>query len=157
MTTQGMFPVTIQASPEAVWRWVGDLSRHPDWSPKPYTVECVSGEPNQVGSRYRSVGWIPGDKDHGNDVEIIEVVPAARLVLRAVDAQGSFENTYTLTPVDGGTEVTFTLVFPPMTGMSALLVPVLFPLVGKADIRKRMGLLEGKVEGSAAEVTGASG
>jgi hypothetical protein len=31
--------------------------------------------------------------------------------------------------------------------MNALLVPVLFPLVGKADIRKRMQLLKVKAEG----------
>ena len=31
----------------------------------------------------------------------------------------------------------------------AVMVTVLFPLVGKADIRKRMGLLKAKVEASA--------
>jgi uncharacterized protein YndB with AHSA1/START domain len=150
MTTQGVFPIMITASPETVWRWVGDLARHPEWSPRPYTVECVSGEPNQLGSRYHSVGWIPGDKNHPNDVEITEVVRYSKLVLRAEDPQGAFENTYRLEPVAGGTNVTFTLVFPPMTGMSALLVPVLFPLVGKADIRARMGLLKAKVESDSA-------
>ena len=146
MTTNGVFPVTIHATPEHVWQWVGDLSRHPEWSPRHYTVECVGGEPNQVGSRYRSIGWIPGDKVHPNDVEILEVVPSSRLVLRADDKQGSFMNTYALHAVNGGTEVTFTMVFPKMTGVNALLVPVLFPLVGKADIRKRMGLLKARAE-----------
>lgn len=148
MTTQGVFPITLQATPDEVWRWGGDLAQHPEWSPHPYTVERVSGEANQVGSRYRSVGWVPGDMNHPNDVEITEVVQGSRLVLRADDAQGSFMNTYTLTPVDGGTEVTFTLAFPPMTAMTAVLVPVLFPLVGKADIRKRMTPLKSKVESS---------
>jgi uncharacterized protein YndB with AHSA1/START domain len=146
MTTQGAFPITIEATPEAVWAWVGDLSRHPDWSPHEYSVACVSGEANQVGSRYRSVGWIPGDKNHSNDVEITEVVPHSRLVLRADDTQGAFMNTYTLTPVGASTEVTYTLVFPTMTGLNAIMVPILFPLVGKADIRKRMSLLKAKVE-----------
>jgi hypothetical protein len=59
---------------------------------------------------------------------------------------GIFENTYDLRSTGGNTEVTFRIVFPPMKGMSAILVPVLFPLVGKADIRKRMGLLKAKVE-----------
>jgi hypothetical protein len=39
-------------------------------------------------------------------------------------------------------------VFPEMTGMSAVLVPVLFPLVGKPDIRKRMAMLKSAVEAS---------
>jgi uncharacterized protein YndB with AHSA1/START domain len=154
MTTQGVFPITIKATPDDVWTWVGDLSRHPRWSPRPYSVECVSGQPNEVGSRYRSVGWIPGDKNHPNDVEITEVVPASRLVLRADDAQGAFMNTYTLRPVDAGTEVEFTLVFPPMTGINAIMVPILFPLVGKADIRKRMVLLKELVESTTGEGPG---
>lgn len=146
MPTQGSFSVTIQAVPEVVWPWVGQLDKHAEWSPKPYLIELVSGEPNTVGSRYRSVGWIPGDKEHANDVEITEVVPQERFALRADEAQGSFQNTYTLRRLDDATEVTFRLVFPPMKGISAVLVPVLFPLVGKADIRKRMNLLKARVE-----------
>lgn len=149
MATHGTFPVTIAAPPEQVWQWVGRLEKHAEWSPKPYTVELVSGEPNAVGSRYRSVGWVPGDKHHKNEVEVTQLVPGQRLALRADDPQGAFENTYELRSVDGGTEVTYTLVFPPMKGVSAALVPILFPLVGKPDIRKRMGLLKQRVEAGA--------
>ena len=149
MTTRGVFPVTIQAPPETVWPWVGQLEKHVEWSTKPYKVEWVSGEPNAVGSRYRSVGWVPGDKNHVNEGEITESIPNELFVLRADDEQGPFENTYTLRPVSGGgTEVTFRLVFPQMKGIAALLVPVVFGTVGKADVRKRMNLLKAKVEAS---------
>ncbi len=60
MTTQGDFPVTIQATPSAVWPWISQLEKHAEWSTKPYRVEWISGDPDAVGSRYRSVGWIPG-------------------------------------------------------------------------------------------------
>lgn len=151
MTTQGRFPVTIKAPPEVVWPWVSQIERHSEWSPKPYRVELLSGEPDAVGSRYRSVGWIPGDKNHGNELEITEVVPNQRFVLRADDDQGAFRNTYTLQAGPGGaTDVMFEIVFPPLKGMAALMVPVLFPLVGKPDIRKRMNLLKAKVESASA-------
>ncbi|MGB8652765.1 MAG: SRPBCC family protein [Mycobacteriales bacterium] len=146
MTTSGTFTTTIQAPPDRVWTWIGHLDKHAEWSPKPYQVELVSGQPDAVGSRYRSVGWIPGDKHHHNDVEITEVVPAEHLVLRASEKLGTFRNTYELRPAGGGTEVTYRLEFPPLKGMSAVMVPVLFPLVGKRDIRKRMGLLKEKAE-----------
>lgn len=149
MTTQGTFTTTIAAPPAAVWPWIAQLEKHPDWSPKPYQVERTSGEPESVGSRYHSVGWVPGDKHHENDVLITDVIPQKRLALRAEDELGAFENTYALRPVDGGTEVTYHLVFPALKGMAAVMVPVLFPLVGKADIRKRMALLKEKVEASA--------
>ncbi len=149
MAVEGTFPITINATPEAVWPWIADLAKHGEWSPKPYRVELVSGETGKVGSRYRSAGWIPGDKDHANDVEITESVPHSRFALRADEQMGSFANTYDLTPVAGGTEVTYRLVFPKVGGVQGLMLPILFPLVGKPNIGKRMKLLKAKVEGTA--------
>ena len=149
MTTQGTFTVTVAATPEKVWPWVAQVEKHGAWSPKPYQVERVSGEADAVGSRYRSVGWVPGDKSHGNELEITEVVPEQRFALRADDPMGPFSNTYDLRAVPGGTEVTYHLQFPPMKGVAAVMVPVLFPLVGKRDIRKRMTMLKEKVEAGA--------
>ena len=82
------------------------------------------------------------------EVHLTEVVPCERFALSADDEQGSFTNTYDLRKTDEGTEVTYKLVFPPMKGVAKLVVPILFPLVGKADIRKRMKMLKMKVETS---------
>ena len=142
----GTFTKTIDAPPAAVWPWIGELEKHADWSPKTFKAELVSGEPGAVGSRYRSVGWVPGDKNHSNDVTIVEMVPEKRLELRSDDPQGSFKNAYTLRPVGAGTEVTYEIVFPEMKGMLKLMLPVLFPLIAKTDIRKRLDLLKQKVE-----------
>jgi uncharacterized protein YndB with AHSA1/START domain len=147
MTTQGTVTVTIAAPPERVWPWVADIAKHAEWSPKPYRVELVSGEPNAVGSHYRSVGWVPpSDDNHENDVEITQVLPMTRFALDATDSSGTFANTFDLRAVDAGTEVTFLIVFPKMRGMSAIMVPILFPLVGMSDIKKRMQLLKQRVE-----------
>ena len=147
MTTQATVSVTIQAAPDVVWPWVADITRHAEWSPKPYRVELVSGEPNAVGTRYRSVGWVPpNDGNHVNDVVITEVVPVSRFALDARDDSGTYVNTFDLRPVADGTEVTFHIVFPPMKGLSAVMVPLLFPIVAKPDFRKRLSLLKQKVE-----------
>ena len=147
--THGEFSVTIAASPETVWPWISQLDKHVEWSPKPYSIEWISGEPNAVGSKYRSVGWIPGDKNHVNEGEITEVIPNQRFALRADDKQGSFANTFVLKPSGDGTEVTFSLVFPEMKGVMAAMVPVAFAMMGKPDIRKRMAKLKAAVEASA--------
>ena len=111
------------------------------------TVSSWSGEPNTVGSHYRSVGWVPpNNKDHVNDVEITQVVPMSRFALAASDSSGTFVSTFDLKPVDGGTEVRFDIVFPSMKGIAAVMVPLLFPLVAKPDFRKRMQLLKQRVE-----------
>jgi uncharacterized protein YndB with AHSA1/START domain len=146
MTTQGTYTVTIDAPPEKVWPFIADVSRHSEWSPKPFSAELVSGETGKVGSRYRSKGWVPGEKEHANEVEIVESVPFERLALRSEDGLGEFSNSYTLRASGAGTEVSHTLVFPPLKGVTALMVPLAFPLVGKPDGRKRMKLLKAKVE-----------
>jgi uncharacterized protein YndB with AHSA1/START domain len=146
--TQGEFDVTVNAPIERVWPWVATLERHSEWSPRPYRMEWLSGEPNAVGSRYRSVGWVPGDKAHVNEGEVTERSEPGRFALRADDPQGAFENTFTLRPVDGGTHVTFRLVFPRMRVPIRWIAAVLFATTGSADIRKRMQLLKARVEAS---------
>ena len=145
--TGGTFTTRIQAPPATVWGLVADLDTHPSWSPKPYTIEWISGEPNQIGSRYRSVGWIPGDKKHMNEGEITERVEPTRFALKANDDGGWFIDEFDLKPVgDGATEVSFTLTFPKMKGLNAILAPIAFPLVGRSDINKRLNLLKEKAE-----------
>lgn len=147
MAAQDTLSTTIQAPVEAVWKWVADITAHSEWSPKPYRVELVSGDLNEVGSTYRSVGWVPpNDSDHVNDVEITEVVPMSRFALTATDSSGTYTSTFSLVPEGGGTKVTFHIAFPHMTGLNAVMVPLLFPIVAKPDFRKRLALLKQKVE-----------
>lgn len=147
MAVEATVGVHINAKPEVVWKWVADIERHADWSPKAYRVERLTGEPNAVGSTYRSVGWVPpNDANHANEVTITEVVPTTRFVLEARDENGTYRSEYDLTPVGGGTQVTFHIVFPEMKGIAAVMVPVLFPIVAKPDFRKRLALLKTRIE-----------
>jgi len=94
------------------------------------------------------VGWVPGDKHHVNDGEVVENRPQERFALLAQDKDGSYANTFTVEPHGQSTKVTFRLDFLKLKGMSALLVPLAFPLIGKKDIRARMRLLKARVEAS---------
>jgi uncharacterized protein YndB with AHSA1/START domain len=145
----GTFTTTIQAPPENVWALVADFGTHASWSPKDYSVEWTTGEPNQVGSTYHSVGWIPGNKHNQNDGEVTERIEPTRFAFDAKDAVGTFTNVWELRPVGDGTEVAFTLTFPKLHGMPAVAAPVLFPLTGKPDIRKRLAMLKLAVESHA--------
>ena len=147
--TSGSFTVGIDAQPEAVWPWVADLSKHADWSPEPYRIEWLEGEPNAVGSRFHSTGVIPGDQHHENEGEITENQPTTRFAFRSSDPQGEYAHTYTLTPNGGGTDVTHRVEFVKMRGLAAVLLPPVFALSGKPQGRKRMDVLKRKVEGSA--------
>ena len=147
--TSGSFTVTIDAKPEVVWPWVADLERHVDWSPKPYRIEWLEGEPNAVGSRFHSTGVIPGDKHHENEGRVTENQPHARFAIRSTDPQGEYAHTYTLMPNGEGTDVTHRLEFVEMHGLAAVLLPPIFALSGKRQSRERMEALKHKIESSA--------
>jgi uncharacterized protein YndB with AHSA1/START domain len=138
----------IDAPVEAVWPWIADITKHAQWSPKPFVAQLTSGENGAVGSTYSSVGHVPpADKNHKNEVEITQVVPHSKFVFRAHDENGYFINTFTLKPTGAGTEVTFQHDFPKMKGAGRILLPLLLPSVGKRDAMVRLGMLKKKAEG----------
>jgi uncharacterized protein YndB with AHSA1/START domain len=149
--TGGTFRTTIEAPIEDVWRVVSDFDGHASWSPKPFEIEWVSGEPGQVGSTFRSFGHAPGDKRNENNGEITERVERTTLAFRSKGKEGWFSNRFDLRAVDERhTDAAFTVEFPKMTGFYAVVVPLLSPILVYPDYRKRMKLLKERVEGEAA-------
>jgi len=137
----------INAPIDKVWPLISDITKHSKWSPKPYSVELISGINGAVGSKYRSIGFVPpAEKNHANDVEITEIVPNSKFVFNAYDANGTFKNTFKLDSVGQGTQVTFQHDFPKMKGVARVLLPILLPLTGKKDATIRLGLLKAKAE-----------
>ena len=51
---KGQVSETINASPEKVWEYVGDLARHTEWNHQPQKIELISGVPGSVGATYRT-------------------------------------------------------------------------------------------------------
>ena len=146
--TQILASQLINAPIDAVWPWVSDITKHPQWSPKPYSVELVSGVNGTVGSKYRSTGFVPpADKNHQNEVVLTEIMPKSKVVFTAHDDNGYFINSYKLETVGQGTLVTFQHDFPKMKGVARILVPILVPLTGKKEAMARLGLLKAKAEG----------
>ena len=76
--------VTIAQPPEQVFAYVTDVSKHAEWSAKPFRVEDLSG-PVTKGATFTSYGAIPGDKNHRNDVEVTEYEPPSRFALRSAE------------------------------------------------------------------------
>ena len=143
-----VWSVTIDAPPEKIWPYIGDLDRHDDWSPKPFAIEWIGGEPNAVGSRFRSKGELPQDKDHDMEGMVAVSDAPSKLVIDSHDETGEFVNTLTLTANGGKTTVTRTVEFPARKGAWVVLFPVLMPIVIKPAIQKGMNMLKTKVEAS---------
>ena len=146
MPATPVWTVTIDAPPEKVWPWVGDLGKHADWSPKPYRVEWVSGEPNALGSTFRSVGWIPIDKDHAMEGRVSANEPQKVFEVVTSNEKEEWVNRYELAASGGGTVVTKTMT--PLRGVRNVVYTVALAVYVRGAVQKGMNLLKAKVEGS---------
>jgi uncharacterized protein YndB with AHSA1/START domain len=139
--------VTVHRSPEVVFAYLTDMSRHGEWSPKPYRIEPVGGDgAATVGARFRSVGWIPGDKQHENDVEITRVDPPTRFGFTAYEKGQPFTHDFVLTPAAEGTRVERTVDSPEPTGFLRVVYPLVWALVIKPAVQKDLDSFRARCE-----------
>ena len=148
MADRNKWTVAINASPEQVWPWVGNLGKHADWSPKNYRVEWLSGEPNAVGSTFRSVGWLPQDKQHAMEGRVTASEPNKLFEVVSHDAKEEWTNRFDLASAGSQTTVTKTMTGPPLSGARKAMFSVIFALFVKGAVQKGMDMLKTKVEGS---------
>ena len=124
------FTVTINRPPDVVFDYIADISNHAEWSPKPYRVEGSAGT-LKTGDTFTSIGTIPGDKNHRNDVTVTECTAPSRLVLDAQEKDEHFINTFAVEADGSGTRLMRTIDAPQPT----FPLSVFFPLIAAAFIR----------------------
>lgn len=137
--------VTIAKPAEQVFDYLADVSRHGEWSPKPYRVENLSG-PVAVGTTFTSYGWIPGDKEHRNDVTVTTFDKPKKLVFSSAEKGEQFINTFTLTDNGGTTTVERDLDMPKPGGLTGLILPVAIATFVKPAVQKGMNQMKARVE-----------
>lgn len=140
--------VTTRRPVEEAFAYLSDLSRHPEWSPKAMRVEGPSG-PASAGARFTSYGWVPGDKEHRNEVEVTEADPPSRLVLVSREPGGEFVNTFELTPSGAGTTIRRVMDMPRPGGPMGLVFPLLVSLVAVPGVAKGMAKLQANLDAGA--------
>lgn len=96
--------VEVPGTPEDVFAYLADLSRHAEWSPTPLRIDPETPGPAAVGARYRGVGETRG-KEIASTVEVTEAVPPRRLAFIATSPSTTFRHELTVTPADGGSRV----------------------------------------------------
>ena len=139
------FSVSINRSPADVFAYLSDVSKHAEWSPKPYRTEGTSG-PVNVGDTFASIGAIPGDKNHRNEVTVTECSPPTRLVLDCREKDEHFVNTFELKPEGAGTLLTRTFDAPSPRFPLSLIFPLAMVAFIKPDVNKGLSNLKAKLE-----------
>ena len=142
--------VVVNRSPEEVFAYLSDFSKHADWSPTQLEVTPTSEGPTRVGSTFHTIGFLPPrDKHHENDVEVTALDPPRRLAFTAHDRGQEFKSAFTLTSVGGQTQVERVLDMPKPPGFAGVIFPLIQAMVVKPGVQKGMNLLKAKLEGGA--------
>lgn len=139
--------VDVDGTPEQVFGYLADVARHGEWSPKAMRIEGVEpGTPATVGRRFVSYGWVPGDAEHRNEVEVVAVEAPRTLTLESTDRGETFVNTFTVTSRGRGVRVERTADFPRPGGLVRLVFPLIMSALVKPDMTKGLKLLKANVE-----------
>jgi hypothetical protein len=129
------------ATAEALWPLVSDLTRHGEWSADPLTV-TATGE-----RTYESVATSKG-KEFRARIEVLESVEPSRFAFRATDESGTYEHVITLAADGAGTTITREIDATELSlGQKALFYAVL-PIVKKPNARKALEALAAKASAS---------
>ena len=137
--------IYVNRPPAVVFDYVSDVSKHAEWSPKPYRAEGTSG-PVDTGDTFTSIGTIPGDKNHRNEVTVTECSPPTRLVLDSVERGEHFVNTFELEPQGDGTLLTRSTDAPNPPFPLSLVFPLIMAAFIKPDVKKGLNNLKAKLE-----------
>src|SRR5580765_7947532 len=100
-----MAPITetidIARSPEDVFAYIDDLSRHGEWQGMIQEVHVETEGPTRVGTRAREKRQVPGGVREMT-YEITKHDPPRRASFRGIDGPVRVVGTVTVTPIDGG-------------------------------------------------------
>ena len=139
--------VYVDRPPAQVFAYVADVSRHAQWSPRPFRVaDLPPGGELVAGSTFTSYGHLPGRTDHRNEVRVLELAPPERLVLESVDASGTYRSTFVVAARGTGSTVLRELDLPRPGGVLGVTMPLFIRSVlgrdmstGLRDLATRLG------------------
>ena len=139
------FTTTIDRPPDVVFDYIADVSKHGEWSPKPLRIEGSSG-PVSAGDAFTSIGTMPYDKNHRNDVTVTECSRPQRLVLDAQEKGEHFLNIFELRAEGTGTRVTRTVDAPLPPFPMSMLFPLIMAAFIRPDVNKGLAKLKSNLE-----------
>jgi uncharacterized protein YndB with AHSA1/START domain len=125
--------IEIARSPEDVFAYVSDLSRHGEWQGQIVGVEVETEGPTRVGSRATDTRRVPGGK-RKITYEITEFDPPRKASFRGINGPVRVRGTLSTEPVGDGSRsrVTLQLDFEGH-GLGKLLLPLV-----RRDARKQV-------------------
>ncbi len=125
---------TIDAPVDFVFRTVAEIDNYSKAIPHIVNVEFLSDARRGVGSRFRETRLMMG-REASTVLEVTEYIENERVRLVSDEGGTIWDSIFTVSPADGGTELTLVMDAAPYTLKSKILVPIMKFVV-------RMGLVK---------------
>lgn len=129
--------VTVDQPVERVFAYVSDFTTTTAWDPGTVRTVRTSGD-GGVGTRYQNTSRFLG-RTTELTYTVTDLVPDQRIQLRGENKTVVAEDTMTLVPVDGGTELTYRAEFT-FKGLAAWVAPLLRPALDRLGDQAEVGL-----------------
>jgi uncharacterized protein YndB with AHSA1/START domain len=117
---------TVNATPDEVYAYVSDISKHPEWAAHKLKVEPKPPGSIQVGAAFETVGQQFGEQP--GTVTITELVPGEKVVYESDGPVGHFRHQFMIQKAGEGS-VRLIKAMEPLK-VSSLPLKLLSPLVG---------------------------
>ena len=140
--------VTIAKLPEDVFPWLVEADKVPQWMTGLERYEPVEPGPLRVGSRISQQLSVSGQQ-LSFELEVTELAPPQRAVLRFEGSGFKAANEYGLAPADGGTRVTW-VVSGDTTSFKAKLVAPMVQAKLQEKLDRDLARLRALLQGEAA-------
>ena len=138
------FSVFINATPEQIFPFIGDLPRHREWATDPLEFESLTPGVIGEGSEYRSTAHFMGMMMTAQ-LKVKEYLPPERFTFTVKDRTGQYEHIFTLKPQGDGTLVSRE-VHDVDTPFSRIVHFILLPILIKPEATKCLQKLKFRVE-----------
>lgn len=139
--------ILVRAPLQAVFDYVSDLTRHPEWSSGELKIEAINPGPIAVGKEYRSRGDAAIQKDRLNTVRISSYEPPHIFSFVANDPDaGDVSHIFTFKEQDGGVLVARTMSLSLNPIVAFLFGLFVYPFVGRPAMDKSLAKLKEKLE-----------
>ena len=140
--------VHVHASPDAVFAYLSDLSRHREWTAEPSAADPVDDAPVAKGKRYASNNMFMG-KPLVDNLEVTVVEPPTRFGFVARGPQAVVDHVFTVRAEGADTVVERTSTVVQMPAFLKLIFPLIYAVIGRKSDQKSLQQFKDRVEAMA--------
>ena len=138
--------VLVHAPLQAVFDYVADLTRHPEWNGG-LKIEALVPGPVAIGKEYVSRGVVAVQKDRPNTLRVSQHEPPHTFAFVARDPDfGDVSHEFNFTEQDKNVLIMRTMTLNLNPVVAILFRFFIYPLVGKPSMNKSLAALKAKLE-----------